>query len=142
MTVYVFAIVFNQFPQSDRERELFSLAGPDNTTHRMTIYQFLLSHMTDEHRFQLTTKLCHEVGCYCSKIKCGLRYKYNVDDTSLVCNVQFLLQILGGVVDGVIVLEDDSTHLIKDTLAILTCKVGRRDSKYFCGNSAVQRAGL
>ena len=33
------------------------------------------------------------------------------------------LQILGGVVDGVIVLEDDSTHLIKDTLAILTCKV-------------------
>ncbi|XP_071500786.1 condensin-2 complex subunit D3-L-like [Diadema antillarum] len=53
--------VFNQFSQSDRERELFTLEGPDNTEKRMTIYRFMLSHMTDEHRFKLTAKLIQEV---------------------------------------------------------------------------------
>lgn len=31
--------------------------------------------------------------------------------------------MLGGVVDGVIAMDTDATHLIKDTLAVLACKV-------------------
>ncbi|XP_063956965.1 condensin-2 complex subunit D3-L-like isoform X1 [Lytechinus pictus] len=53
--------VFNQFTQSDRERELFSLQGSENSDKRMTIFKFMLKHMTDEHRFKLTAKLIQEV---------------------------------------------------------------------------------
>lgn len=53
--------VYNQFKQSEKERVLFSLAGSDNANQRYELYIFLLSHMADEHRFQLTAKLCHEV---------------------------------------------------------------------------------
>ncbi len=54
--------VFNRFRQSDRERRLFSLKGTKDAGKRMTIYTFLLSHMSDEHRFQLAAKLCQEVS--------------------------------------------------------------------------------
>ncbi|XP_030849692.1 condensin-2 complex subunit D3 [Strongylocentrotus purpuratus] len=53
--------VFNQFTQSERERELFSLEGRENSDKRMTIFKFMLKHMTDEHRFKLTAKLVQEV---------------------------------------------------------------------------------
>ena len=56
-----FSSVYNQFRQSDKERKLFSLAGTSHSDHRMDIYKFLLSHMKDEHRFQLTAKICQEV---------------------------------------------------------------------------------
>ena len=47
--------------QTEREKQLFSLKGSDCRSQRMAIYSFLLSHMTDTHRFQLTAKLCQEV---------------------------------------------------------------------------------
>lgn len=60
--VYV-CVVYNQFAQSDRERRVFSLTGPERAAQRTELYKFLLTHMSDEHRFNLTAKLCHEVRC-------------------------------------------------------------------------------
>ncbi|XP_028399882.1 condensin-2 complex subunit D3-like [Dendronephthya gigantea] len=57
--------VYNQFHQTKKERELFSLKGEAKASKRMTIYKFLLDHTTDEQRFNLTGKLCQEVlGCF------------------------------------------------------------------------------
>ncbi|XP_077978206.1 condensin-2 complex subunit D3-L-like [Glandiceps talaboti] len=53
--------VFNKFSQSEREKKLFSLKGKGNAAKRMVIYRFLLDQMSDEHRFQLTAKLCQEI---------------------------------------------------------------------------------
>ena len=58
---YIFA-VYNQFRQTEKEKTLFSLKGSKNSDKRMTLYMFLLSHMADEHRFQLTAKLCQVKG--------------------------------------------------------------------------------
>ena len=54
--------VYNQFKQTEKEKELFSLKGSKNSGKRMTLYTFLLNHMADEHRFQLTAKLCQVKG--------------------------------------------------------------------------------
>lgn len=58
-------VAYNQMSQLEREKALFSLAGPDQYNHRKKIYQFLLMHMSDEHKFQLTIKLCQEVLNQC-----------------------------------------------------------------------------
>ena len=57
----LFHTVYNKFSQSDREKQLFSLKGAANTEKRQKIYRFMLQHMTDEQRFQLTAKLSQEV---------------------------------------------------------------------------------
>ncbi|XP_032328344.1 condensin-2 complex subunit D3 isoform X2 [Camelus ferus] len=49
---------YNRFPQSEREKQLFSLKGKTNKEKRMKIYRFLLEHFTDEQRFNMTSKLC------------------------------------------------------------------------------------
>lgn len=49
---------YNKFPQSEREKKLFSLKGKTNKEKRMRIYKFLLEHFTDEQRFNITSKLC------------------------------------------------------------------------------------
>nr|XP_034995387.1 condensin-2 complex subunit D3 [Zootoca vivipara] len=48
---------FNRFPQSEREKNLFSLKGKANKEKRMEIYKFLLEHFTDEQRFNIITKI-------------------------------------------------------------------------------------
>ncbi|XP_025088497.1 condensin-2 complex subunit D3-like [Pomacea canaliculata] len=53
--------VFNKYTQTDRERELFSLKGKQNQSNRLKLYHFMLEHMEDEHRFQLTAKISQEV---------------------------------------------------------------------------------
>jgi len=53
--------VYNKFPQTDRVKKLFSLKGDHNASKRLHIYQFMLSHMGDEDKFNLTGKLCQEV---------------------------------------------------------------------------------
>ena len=53
--------LYNRIKQTEREKQLFSMKGSDCRSQRMAIYSFLLSHMTDAHRFQLTAKLCQEV---------------------------------------------------------------------------------
>ena len=53
--------VYNRFRQTEREKTLFCLKGGKCAAKRMEIYAFLLNHMTDEQRFQLTAKLCQEV---------------------------------------------------------------------------------
>ena len=37
------------------------MKGKENYEKRMTIYRYLLEHLEDEHRFQLTAKLCQDV---------------------------------------------------------------------------------
>ncbi|XP_043850916.1 condensin-2 complex subunit D3 isoform X2 [Dromiciops gliroides] len=48
---------YNKFPQSEREKQLFSLKGKTNKEKRMRIYKFLLEHFTDEQRFNITSKI-------------------------------------------------------------------------------------
>ncbi|XP_075772514.1 condensin-2 complex subunit D3-L [Pelodiscus sinensis] len=48
---------YNKFPQTEREKNLFSLKGKDNKGKRMQIYRFLLEHFTDEQRFNITSKI-------------------------------------------------------------------------------------
>ncbi|XP_052706272.1 condensin-2 complex subunit D3-like isoform X1 [Crassostrea angulata] len=81
---------YNKFSQNEREKRMFSLSGTAKESHRLKLYSFMLEHMTDEQRFQITAKICTE--------------------------------ILGGVVDNVITLDDKSSALLKDALAILSCK--------------------
>jgi len=35
-----------------------------------------------------------------------------------------LVQVLGGVVDNILPINEDTADIVKDTLAILSCKVG------------------
>ncbi|XP_065903031.1 condensin-2 complex subunit D3-L-like isoform X3 [Dysidea avara] len=53
--------VYNKFKEPSRIRELFSLKGSMNVDKRRELYQFMLKHMTDEQKFQLSAKLCQEV---------------------------------------------------------------------------------
>uniref|UniRef100_A0A8C3XQD8 Condensin-2 complex subunit D3 n=1 Tax=Chelydra serpentina TaxID=8475 RepID=A0A8C3XQD8_CHESE len=56
---------YNKFPQSEREKNLFSLKGKDNKGKRMQIYRFLLEHFTDEQRFNITSKISLNVlACF------------------------------------------------------------------------------
>uniref|UniRef100_A0A8C4R3U0 Non-SMC condensin II complex subunit D3 n=1 Tax=Eptatretus burgeri TaxID=7764 RepID=A0A8C4R3U0_EPTBU len=45
--------------QSERELKLFAFKGEKHQETRMTIYRYLLNHLTDEQRFKLTTRLCN-----------------------------------------------------------------------------------
>ncbi|XP_053384703.1 condensin-2 complex subunit D3-like [Mercenaria mercenaria] len=82
--------VYNKFTQSEKVRELFSLKGDQNSKKRLTLYKFLLENMSDDHRFQLQSKLVQEV--------------------------------LGGIVDGILPVNKDTSDILKDALAILSCK--------------------
>ncbi|KAK7500453.1 hypothetical protein BaRGS_00008360, partial [Batillaria attramentaria] len=53
--------VFNKYEQTEREKEMFSLKGKDNRGNRLKLYRFMLEHMEDEHRFNLTAKISQEV---------------------------------------------------------------------------------
>nr|XP_056716845.1 condensin-2 complex subunit D3 [Euleptes europaea] len=56
---------YNRFSQSEREKKLFSLKGRANKGNRMRIYKFLLDHFTDEQRFNITSKISHNVlACF------------------------------------------------------------------------------
>ncbi|XP_003795966.1 condensin-2 complex subunit D3 [Otolemur garnettii] len=56
---------YNKFPQSEREKQLFSLKGKSNRERRMRIYKFLLEHFTDEQRFNMTSKICLSIlACF------------------------------------------------------------------------------
>ncbi|KAK9395042.1 condensin-2 complex subunit D3 [Crotalus adamanteus] len=56
---------YNKFPQSEREKTLFSLKGRANKEPRVQIYKFLLEHFTDEQRFNITSKISQNVlACF------------------------------------------------------------------------------
>ncbi|XP_007946926.2 condensin-2 complex subunit D3 [Orycteropus afer afer] len=56
---------YNKFPQSEREKRLFSLKGKTNKEKRTKIYKFLLQHFTDEQRFNITSKICLSIlACF------------------------------------------------------------------------------
>uniref|UniRef100_A0A8D1VYK4 Condensin-2 complex subunit D3 n=2 Tax=Sus scrofa TaxID=9823 RepID=A0A8D1VYK4_PIG len=60
---------YNRFPQSEREKRLFSLKGKTNKEKRMKIYSFLLEHFTDEQRFNITSKIClSTLACFADGI--------------------------------------------------------------------------
>ncbi|NWI40080.1 CNDD3 protein, partial [Picathartes gymnocephalus] len=60
---------YNRFPQSLRAKQLFSLKGKDNREKRMRIYTFLLNHFTDEQRFNITTKISHNIlACFVDEV--------------------------------------------------------------------------
>ena len=52
---------YNKLPQTPREREVFSLKGPELRSRRMHIYKFMLEHMPDDQRFQMSHKLCQDI---------------------------------------------------------------------------------
>eukprot|EP01119_Soliformovum_irregulare_P025524 TRINITY_DN9493_c0_g1_i1.p1 TRINITY_DN9493_c0_g1~~TRINITY_DN9493_c0_g1_i1.p1 ORF type:complete len:1075 (-),score=286.46 TRINITY_DN9493_c0_g1_i1:69-3293(-) len=53
--------VYNQFPQTEKDRSTFYLGGANNRDHRMSIYRIFLTNMTEEQKFQTTAKICQEV---------------------------------------------------------------------------------
>ncbi|GCC23251.1 hypothetical protein chiPu_0001645 [Chiloscyllium punctatum] len=56
---------YNKFPQTEREKKLFSLKGDKNREKRMTVYKFLLEHFTDEQRFSITNKIAQSIlACF------------------------------------------------------------------------------
>uniref|UniRef100_A0A7M4E267 Condensin-2 complex subunit D3 n=1 Tax=Crocodylus porosus TaxID=8502 RepID=A0A7M4E267_CROPO len=60
---------YNRFPQSDREKNLFSLRGKHNKGKRMHIYKFLLEHFTDEQRFSITSKInLNILACFVDEV--------------------------------------------------------------------------
>ncbi|XP_052213027.1 condensin-2 complex subunit D3-like isoform X2 [Dreissena polymorpha] len=82
--------VYNKFSQTEKDRHIFSLKGEQNARFRDKLYKFLLEHMSDDHRFQIQSKLVQEV--------------------------------LGGIVDNILPINADTSELLKDVLAILSCK--------------------
>ncbi|XP_014865764.1 PREDICTED: condensin-2 complex subunit D3 isoform X1 [Poecilia mexicana] len=56
---------YNKFPQSEREKVLFSLKGAQHREKRFRIYRFLLEHFTDAQRFNTTIKINQTVlACF------------------------------------------------------------------------------
>ncbi|XP_047111576.1 condensin-2 complex subunit D3-like [Schistocerca piceifrons] len=53
--------MFMRTTQTQKEAEVFDLSGEDNAEKRMTLYKFMLEHMTDEHRFKITYKVCMDI---------------------------------------------------------------------------------
>ncbi|XP_062286238.1 condensin-2 complex subunit D3 isoform X2 [Scomber scombrus] len=59
---------YNKFPQSEREKVLFSLKGAQHREKRFRIYRFLLDHFTDAQRFNITIKINDTVlACFADK---------------------------------------------------------------------------
>uniref|UniRef100_A0A3P9Q8W3 Non-SMC condensin II complex, subunit D3 n=1 Tax=Poecilia reticulata TaxID=8081 RepID=A0A3P9Q8W3_POERE len=57
--------LYNKFPQSEREKVLFSLKGAQHREKRFRIYRFLLEHFTDAQRFNTTIKINQTVlACF------------------------------------------------------------------------------
>ncbi|XP_063077652.1 condensin-2 complex subunit D3 [Engraulis encrasicolus] len=52
---------YNKFPQTDREKALFSLRGLNKQPKRFKVYKFLLKHFTDEQRFNTTNRIRKEI---------------------------------------------------------------------------------
>ncbi|XP_005058897.1 PREDICTED: condensin-2 complex subunit D3, partial [Ficedula albicollis] len=60
---------YNRFPQSLRAKQLFSLKGKDNKEKRMRIYTFLLDHFTNQQRFNITTRISHNIlACFVDEV--------------------------------------------------------------------------
>ena len=52
---------YNQFPKSERQKQLFSLAGNANRQKRNYLYQMFLKHCSDFERLNIMQKLCQDV---------------------------------------------------------------------------------
>ncbi|XP_062373524.1 condensin-2 complex subunit D3 isoform X2 [Sardina pilchardus] len=52
---------YNKFPQTEREKAVFSLQGQLKQGKRFRIYKFLLKHFTDEQRFNTTNRISKEI---------------------------------------------------------------------------------
>ncbi|XP_050409981.2 condensin-2 complex subunit D3 isoform X2 [Patella vulgata] len=57
---YTASAVYNKFAQSEREKTLFNLKGDQAAGKRLELYLFMLEHTSDQHKFQLTSKLCQD----------------------------------------------------------------------------------
>ncbi|KAF6727077.1 Condensin-2 complex subunit D3 [Oryzias melastigma] len=56
---------YNKFPQTEREKVLFSLKGAQHREKRFRIYRFLLEHFTDAQRFNTSNKINQTVlACF------------------------------------------------------------------------------
>ncbi|XP_027863592.1 condensin-2 complex subunit D3 isoform X1 [Xiphophorus couchianus] len=57
--------LYNKFPQSEREKVLFSLKGAQHREKRFRIYRFLLEHFTDAQRFNTANKISQTIlACF------------------------------------------------------------------------------
>ncbi|KAI4878686.1 hypothetical protein NFI96_030339 [Prochilodus magdalenae] len=56
---------YNKFPQTESEKNKFSLKGQMNQGKRFRIYRFLLKNFTDEQRFNITTRISQDIlACF------------------------------------------------------------------------------
>lgn len=78
---------YNKMIVSERERKLFSLSGKKHKAERMKLYRFMLEHMSDEHRFQTTYKLCQDIlgGCVEGTVKLTGHSSYELLQDTLAC---------------------------------------------------------
>lgn len=53
--------IYNRFPQSEKQIELFSLAGDHNTDKRYTLYKMMLELCTDVDRLNISQKICQDI---------------------------------------------------------------------------------
>ncbi|CAI9738936.1 condensin-2 complex subunit D3-like [Octopus vulgaris] len=82
--------MYNRFTQDQNNKNSLDLRGRSKFDLRWRLYTFMLQHMTDEHKINLSGKLNQE--------------------------------ILAGVVDGIIELDEDGTTVLQDSLTILGSK--------------------
>lgn len=79
--------IYNKMIVSQREKTLFSLSGKKYKDERMKLYRFMMEHMSDEHRFQTTYKLCQDIlnGCVEGSVKLNGTSAYELLQDTLAC---------------------------------------------------------
>ena len=93
---------------------------------RMKIYRFMLEHMTDEHKFNLSAKLTNDASLLFLVSFCTRRPRFVLPRYLFLMSFDVFFsvkQVLGAIVDGVIPLDSETSALLQDTLTILCCKV-------------------
>nr|XP_060460370.1 condensin-2 complex subunit D3 [Panthera onca] len=105
---------YNKFPQSEREKRLFSLKGKTNKQKRMKIYKFLLEHFTDEQRFNITSKICLSIlACFADGIlPLDMEASELLSDTfEVLSSKEIKLLAMRSKADKDLLMEEDDTAL-------------------------------
>jgi len=53
--------IYNRFPQTERQTEIFDLSGFANASNRRHLYKLMLEHCTDIDRLNISQKMCQEI---------------------------------------------------------------------------------
>ncbi|XP_023559608.1 condensin-2 complex subunit D3 isoform X2 [Octodon degus] len=105
---------YNKFPQSEREKQLFSLKGKTNKQSRMKLYKFLLEHFTDEQRFNITSKICLSIlACFADGVlPLDMEASELLSDTfEVLSSKEIKLLAMRAKPDNLLLLEEDEVAL-------------------------------